>query len=88
MRNEFPWTILGSLVLVFGSSNCSPTTSQFEVFNLFNRQNVNGIDTVYGAADFSGGAPHRYGDGVSSAANPTFGSPYLALAREVQFASV
>jgi hypothetical protein len=58
-----------------------------EAFNLFNRQNVNGIDTVYGAADFTGPIPKRFRDGVTSAANPTFGTPnYVAPARQIQFA--
>jgi Carboxypeptidase regulatory-like domain/TonB dependent receptor len=56
-----------------------------EVFNLFNRQNVNGIDTVYGAATFLGPTPQKFGDGISSPANPTFGSPnFVAPARQVQ----
>jgi hypothetical protein len=58
-----------------------------EIFNLFNRPNVNAIDTVYGAATFAGPIPRRFGDGVSSPANPTFGSPsYAAPARQVQLA--
>jgi hypothetical protein len=56
-----------------------------EVFNLFNRANINAIDTVYGAADFIGPVPGKFGDGVSSAANPTFGSPsFVASARQLQ----
>jgi hypothetical protein len=58
-----------------------------EVFNLFNRTNVNAIDTVYDAADFTGAIPRRYGDGLTSAANLTFGSPsFAAPAREMQLA--
>ena len=58
-----------------------------EVFNLFNRANVNAIDTVYGAADFVGRVPQKFGDGVGSAANPTFGSPsFAAPARQIQLA--
>ena len=58
-----------------------------EVFNLFNRQNVIGIDTVYGAATFLGPIPQKYGDGISSPANPTFGTPnFVAPARQVQLA--
>ncbi len=58
-----------------------------EVFNLFNRQNVNAIDTVYGAPAFLGPIPQKFGDGVSSPANPTFGTPsFVALARQIQFA--
>jgi outer membrane receptor protein involved in Fe transport len=58
-----------------------------EVFNLFNRQNVVGMDTAYGAATFLGAVPHKFGDGISSPANPTFGTPnYVAPARQVQLA--
>jgi hypothetical protein len=58
-----------------------------EVFNLFNRQNVNGIDTVYGAPAFLDSIPQKFGDGISSPANPTFGTPnYVAPARQVQLA--
>jgi hypothetical protein len=56
-----------------------------EVFNLFNRQNIKGIDTVYGTAAFLGPIPQRFGDGVSSPTNPKFGSPnFVAPARQVQ----
>jgi hypothetical protein len=56
-----------------------------EVFNLFNRQNVENIDTAYGAAVFSGQLPRAFGDGISSQANPTFGSPkFVAPARQIQ----
>jgi hypothetical protein len=56
-----------------------------EVFNLFNRQNVEDIDTAYGAATFSGPVPQAFGDGISSLANPTFGSPkFVAPARQIQ----
>jgi hypothetical protein len=58
-----------------------------EVFNVFNRQNVNAIDTVYGAPAFLGPIPQKFGDGVSSPANPTFGTPsFVAPARQIQFA--
>jgi hypothetical protein len=56
-----------------------------EAFNVLNRQNVNGIDTVYGAPAFLGPVPQNFGDGVSSPANPTFGTPnYVAPARQLQ----
>jgi hypothetical protein len=56
-----------------------------EVFNLFNRQNIENIDTAYGAAIFSGPLPRAFGDGISSQANPTFGSPkFVAPARRIQ----
>ena len=58
-----------------------------EVFNLFNRANVNGIDTVYGAATFLGPVPRSVGDGVTSPANPTFGTAnFAAPARQIQLA--
>lgn len=58
-----------------------------EVFNLFNRPNVNGIDTVYGAAAFAGAIPQKFGDGIGSPANPTFGTPnFVAPARQIQLA--
>jgi hypothetical protein len=58
-----------------------------ELFNLFNRQNVSGIDTVYGAATFAGPVPQRFGDGISSPGNPTFGSPnFVSPARQLQVA--
>jgi hypothetical protein len=56
-----------------------------EVFNLFNRQNIEDIDTAYGAADFSGPVPQAFGDGITSPSNPTFGSPkFVAPARQIQ----
>jgi hypothetical protein len=56
-----------------------------EVFNLFNRQNVENIDTAYGTAVFGGPVPRAFGDGISSQANPTFGSPkFVAPARQIQ----
>jgi hypothetical protein len=72
---------------VFSLGERLAAEASVEVFNLFNRANVNAIDTVYGAADFQGPVPRQFGDGVSSAANPTFGSPsYAAPAREIQLA--
>jgi hypothetical protein len=56
-----------------------------EVFNLFNRYNVEDIDTAYGAAVLSGPVPQAFGDGISSQTNPTFGSPkFVAPARQIQ----
>ena len=58
-----------------------------EVLNLFNRPNVNGIDTVYGAAEFLGLIPQNFGDHVSSHANPTFDTPNVVTpARQIQLA--
>ena len=57
-----------------------------EVLNLLNRVNVQDVDQVYGSGEFSGSIPRSYGDGVTSPANPTFGSPTFAgSARQFQF---
>jgi hypothetical protein len=57
----------------------------FEAFNLLNRANVEDIDHVYGAPVFLGPVPRVYKDGISSPANPTFGSPkFVAPARQIQ----
>ncbi len=59
--------------------------ASLEMFNLFNRQNVEDIDTVYGAAVFAGPVPQAFGDGISSPTNPTFGSSkFVAPARQIQ----
>jgi hypothetical protein len=72
---------------VFGLTERVKAQTSVEVFNLFNRQNVNEIDTVYGAPTFLGPVPQRFGDGVTSAENPTFGTPsYVAPARQIQLA--
>jgi hypothetical protein len=56
-----------------------------EIFNLFNRPNVEDIDHVYGNDVFLGPVPRFFGDGVTSPANPTFGTPkFVAPARQVQ----
>jgi hypothetical protein len=57
-----------------------------EALNLLNRVNVQDVDQVYGAGEFSGPVPQHYGDGVTSPANPTFGTPtYAGAARQFQF---
>jgi hypothetical protein len=58
----------------------------FEVFNLFNRPNVEDIDHVYGNPVFDPGPiPTHFGDGVTSLENPTFGTPkFVAPARQIQ----
>jgi len=72
---------------VFNVSERLKAEASTEVFNLFNRQNVNGIDTVYGAPAFLGPIPQKFGDGISSPTNPTFGSPnFVAPARQLQLA--
>jgi hypothetical protein len=56
-----------------------------EFLNLLNRVNVQDVDQVYGAAEFSSPIPRRYEDGVTSPANPTFGTPTFAeAARQIQ----
>jgi hypothetical protein len=59
--------------------------ASIESFNLFNHRNVQNIDQVYGAADFAGPVPQHFGDGVTSPANPTFGTPnFVGPARQIQ----
>jgi Carboxypeptidase regulatory-like domain len=56
-----------------------------EALNLFNRVNVQDVDQVYGAGEFSGPIPKKFGDGVASPANPSFGTPTFAgAARQFQ----
>ena len=56
-----------------------------EVLNLLNRVNVQDVDQVYGAGEFAGPVPQRYGDAITSPANPTFGTPtYVGAARQFQ----
>jgi hypothetical protein len=84
-RGDASYTTDVRLQRVFSLGERLKLEASAEIFNLFNRQNVNAIDTVYGAADFLGPVPQRFGDGVGSPANPTFGSPsYVAPARQVQ----
>jgi len=59
-----------------------------EALNLFNRVNVQDVDQVYGAGEFSGSVPKAFGDGVTSPANPTFGTPTFAgAARQIQLSA-
>jgi hypothetical protein len=56
-----------------------------EVLNVLNRVNVQDVDQVYGAGEFEGAIPKSFGDGVTSPANPTFGTPTFAgAARQIQ----
>jgi hypothetical protein len=56
-----------------------------EALNVLNRVNVQDVDQVYGAGEFAGAIPKSYGDGVTSPANPTFGTPTFAgAARQIQ----
>jgi len=56
-----------------------------EALNVLNRVNVQDVDQVYGAGEFAGPVPRSFGDGVTSPANPTFGTPTFAgAARQIQ----
>lgn len=56
-----------------------------EAFNVLNVANVQDVDQVYGSGEFLGAIPRRYGDGVTSPANPNFGTPTFAgVARQFQ----
>jgi hypothetical protein len=84
-RGDSSYTTDVRVQRAFNVSERLKAEASAEVFNLFNRQNVNGIDTVYGAATFLGPTPQKFGDGISSPTNPTFGSPnFVAPARQVQ----
>jgi hypothetical protein len=57
-----------------------------EAFNVFNKLNVTNMNTVYGAPDFIGQVPKRFGDGVK-APSTTFGLiQEIAPPRQIQFA--
>lgn len=84
-RGDPSYTTDLRLQRVFNLGERLKAEASAEAFNLFNRQNVNGIDTVYGAGTFAGPVPQKFGDGVTSPANPTFGTPnYVAPARQMQ----
>ena len=60
-----------------------------EMFNLFNRANVEDVDHVYGLPDFVGPVPKEFGDHIapppSSGGNPGFGSAkFVSPARQIQ----
>ncbi len=55
-------------------------------FNLFNRQNVDEVFTVYGAPVFVGPVPKHYKDGVACPCGQAFGPPRTTLnPRQFQF---
>ena len=57
-------------------------------FNVLNRANIDEVVSVYGAPDFIGPVPQHYQDGVTSPANPFFGTPRTAFnPRQFQFAA-
>jgi hypothetical protein len=51
----------------------------FDGFNILNRSNFDEVYSVYGAPDFIGPVPQHFGDGVTSPADPYFGTPRTAL---------
>jgi hypothetical protein len=86
-RGDPSYTTDVRLQRVFGLGERFKLQASAEVFNAFNRPNVSGIDTVYGAPAFLGPIPQKFKDGVSSSANPAFGSPnFAAPARKIQVA--
>jgi outer membrane receptor protein involved in Fe transport len=59
-----------------------------DVFNVFNRSNVDEVFSVYGAPNFIGPVPRQFNDGVGSPANPAFGAPRTVFnPRQFQFAA-
>ncbi|WP_263374435.1 TonB-dependent receptor [Granulicella aggregans] len=70
---------------LFSLSERYKLNASAEALNVLNRVNVQDVDQVYGAGEFGGAIPKHYGDGVTSPANPTFGSPTFAgAARQIQ----
>jgi len=70
---------------LFSFSERLKLNGSVEALNVLNRVNVQDVDQVYGAGEFSGTIPQSYGDGVTSPANPTFGTPTFAgPARQIQ----
>lgn len=70
----------------FGITERMRLKARAEVLNVMNRANVQDVDQVYGTGEFDGAIPQHYGDGVTSPANPTFGTPTFAgAARQFQF---
>lgn len=71
---------------LFNVSERVKLNGSVEALNILNRVNVQDVDQVYGAGEFAGAIPKSYGDGVTSPANPTFGTPTFAgAARQFQF---
>ena len=59
-----------------------------EAFNVLNVANVQDVDQVYGSGEFLGAIPRHFGDGVTSPANPNFGTPTFAgAARQFQISA-
>jgi TonB dependent receptor-like, beta-barrel len=84
-RGDSSYTTDVRVQRLFGLGEHFKLEAGLEAFNLFNRPSVLDIDTVYGAATFLGPIPRRFGDRITSPANPTFGSPrFVAPARQLQ----
>ncbi len=59
-----------------------------EAFNLLNVANVQDVDQVYGSGEFLGPIPKHFSDGITSPANPNFGTPTFAgAARQIQISA-
>jgi len=59
-----------------------------DAFNALNRANYDEVFSVYGAPDFIGPVPHHFKDGVTSPADPFFGTPRTAFnPRQLQFSA-
>jgi hypothetical protein len=82
---------------IFKMNEHARLQASLDLFNLFNRNNVDEVFTVYGSALFTstgqpGGmplpVPQRYGDGIGSPFIPSFGSPRTILnPRQLQFSA-
>ena len=57
-----------------------------EAFNLFNTLNVTDINNTYGAADFSGAEPRRFGDKALAPSRDFAAVRAIAPPRQIQFA--
>ncbi|HEU5239847.1 MAG TPA: hypothetical protein VFU37_22130, partial [Pyrinomonadaceae bacterium] len=57
-----------------------------EAFNLFNTLNVTDVNTTYGAADFTGPPPRRFGDNVPAPSRYFAAIRAIAPPRQIQFA--
>jgi outer membrane receptor protein involved in Fe transport len=60
----------------------------FDGFNALNRANIDEVYSVYGAPVFLGPVPQHYQDGITSPADPYFGTPRTAFnPRQLQFSA-
>ena len=58
-----------------------------DAFNVFNRQNVDEVFSVYGAPDFVGAVPQHFGDGVSGPSGAVGAPRTVFNARQLQIAA-